>query len=159
MPFASSLSFALRAFAVAAVAHAASAQTATYCESAPNSQGPGAQIGWAGSLSVSENAFILNATGAVPNNYGRFVFGPTRFMKPAGDGFVCLKVTRSRFPMLLANTNGAAVYRVDFTSPPNGAPPIMAGTVLHFQYQYRDPTGPGGTTFNFSNGLRVEFQP
>ena len=46
MPFASSLSFALRAFAVAAVAHAASAQTATYCESAPNSQGPGAQIGW-----------------------------------------------------------------------------------------------------------------
>lgn len=153
------LSWALRTLFVAALFSTASAQTATYCVAAPNSEGPGAQIGWAGSLSVADNSFILNANGAIPNQYGRFVFGPTRYMKPAGDGFTCLKVSRFRFPMGLANTNGVASYRVDFTSPPHGAPPVMAGTILYFQYEYRDPTGPGGRTFNFSNGLRVEFQP
>ncbi len=50
---------------------------------------------------------------------------------------------------------------LDLTQPPASAGPGMigAGEEWNFQFWYRDPTGPGGTGFNFSDGLSVHFCP
>jgi hypothetical protein len=51
-----------------------------------------------------------------------------------------------------------ATFATDFTQPPmgsgNGA--ILAGTMMNFQFWYRDKPG-GGAGYNLSDGLNVTF--
>lgn len=134
----------------------------TYCVGAPNSAGPGASIGYAGTTSVTIGDLELVVTGAVPSTPGYFIYGDAQAQVPLGDGFRCVggSIFRLR-PATLADGSGANARLLDFTQPPAGSGPgaITAGSTWHFQYWYRDPLGPGGTGNNLSDGLSVTFAP
>ena len=133
--------------------------TVSYCVSSPNTAGPGALIGSAGSLSVAAGTFTLTVTGAVPGQNGMFFYGANQTLNPFGDGFRCVAPPVYRLnPPIAADAAGNASRLVDFNAgPPSaGASAILGGSTWNFQYWYRDPAGP--SAFNFSNGLSVTFQ-
>ncbi len=137
----------------------------SYCVTSPNSAGPGAVIGSTGTTSVASNDLVLNASGAVPNQFGLFFYGPTQIQVPFGDGFQCvgaggLGLFRIRPPIVI-DSFGIVTQPLDYTQPPldSGAGKIQAGGTWYWQFWFRDPTGPGGTGFNTSDGLSVTFCP
>ena len=50
---------------------------------------------------------------------------------------------------------------MDFSSPlmSMGGGTVLPSTTYNFQFWYRDPTGPGGTTYTFSNAVEAIFCP
>ena len=127
-----------------------------YCKSAPNSVGTGALIGHAGSFSVTTNDVELNASGAVPGQFGIFYFGPNQISTPFGHGVRCVGGETRRLPVLQADFIGDAALTLDFTTAP--ASDITADSTWNFQFWYRDPAA-AGATFNLSNGLELTFCP
>jgi hypothetical protein len=138
--------------------------TNRYCEGAPNSVGAGAVIDSTGSLSLADNDFHISVSDAPPSQSGLFLYGPNQIQFPFGDGFRCvgagggIGVVRLA-PSLQTDASGSAMRHVDFTAPPAGGGPgqITAGDTWNFQFWYRDPAGPGGTSFNLSDALAVVF--
>ena len=136
-----------------------------YCIGAPNSTGNGALILSTGSTSVSANGFSLVVQNAVPSQFGLFYYGPEQTQIPFGDGYRCVGAgTTGTFrlnPPLTTDGFGDAIRPLDFTQPPANAGPgeITGGATWYFQCWYRDPLGPGGSGFNFSDGLDVTFCP
>ena len=137
-------------------------ETSTYCIGAPNSFGPGASMGYAGFPNVALNDFTLVVDGAVPAKNGYFYYGSAQAQVPFYDGFRCAggQIGRLR-PATPADATGHNERAVDFTVPPAGSGPaaILPGSTWYFSYWYRDPSGPGGTGSNLSNGLAVTFAP
>lgn len=137
----------------------------TYCVGAPNSVGPGAEIGSSGVTSVTTNDFMLTGDGAPPLQFGLFYYGPDPTQVPFGDGFRCVDAGAVGIfrlnPPELTGAGGDAARLVDFTQPPAGAGAgaIVPGSTWRFQFWYRDPGGPGGTGFNLSDGLTAVFVP
>ncbi len=138
-----------------------------YCIAAPNSTGSGAHIGYAGRLEIALNDFTLTAAG-LPSGKpvpGYFFYGPGEQSVPFGDGYLCVTPGWAGFvrstPLLIGLTGGTAYHRLDFTRPPANLGPgeIIAGDTWYFQFWYRDPTGPGGTGFNLTDGMRATFCP
>jgi len=134
--------------------------TEEICTSAPNSVGPGSIIGWTGSLSIATNTFTLTANGCPPRVAGFFYYGTDTVPVPFGDGFQCVGGSVFRLgPTQRTDANGDASRLVDFTRPPASSGPGMIGPVVtwFFQWYYRDEHGPGGTGFNLSNALEIQF--
>ena len=128
-----------------------------YCTSAPNSTGVAALIGSTGLASLSLNEFVLQVTGAVPDQNGIFFSGTTQAALPFGDGTLCITglLVRLTDPFT-ADSTGAAQLGLDFGDlPPNAD--IQAGSAWNFQYWHRDPQSPGGSGYNLSDGLAVTF--
>jgi hypothetical protein len=142
-----------------------SCEATNYCTVSPTSVGPGAVIGSSGSASIAVNDFGLIASFAVPNEYGLFFYGPDQIDVPFGDGRLCVGaggVGLFRLnPPQLVSIFGDVIRPVDFTVPPAGAGAgqILPGSAWNFQFWFRDPTGPGGSGFNTSDGLNVLFCP
>jgi len=131
------------------------------CIAAANSAGPGASMGYTGSVSVAAADLELTVAGSVPNASGLFYYGPNTIQAPFGDGFRCVGgVTKRLFPAVSLDGTGAATYDLDFASPPVGAGQNMVtpGSSWTFQFWYRDVAA-GGTGFNLSDGLRASFCP
>ncbi len=128
-----------------------------YCQTSPNSAGPGELITFSGSTSYSSNSFTLNTSGGVPNEFGLFYYGPNQIEVPFGNGWRCVGggVTRLS-PAATNDGSGNATRWVDFTQPEAAA--ITAGSTWNFQHWYRD-TAAGGSGFNFSDGLSVTILP
>ena len=127
--------------------------TESYCLAAPNSVGAGANISLSGSTSVSANDLALHA-GPVPNQPGIIFFGPNQIEIPFGDGYRCVGGAVKRLPVVFAS-GGAIDYYLDNTLyPASGS--IVAGSTWSFQAWYRDPAA-GGSNFNLSDAVRVEF--
>ena len=136
--------------------------TEEICTSAPNSVGAGSIIGWAGSLSIATNTFTLTANGCPPHVAGFFYYGTQTVPVPFGDGFQCVGGSVFRLgPTQRTDADGNASRLVDFTHPPADAGPGMIQPVVtwFFQWYYRDELGPGGTGFNLSNSLEIQFCP
>ncbi len=133
----------------------------SYCVAAPNSAGPGAYIGHAGSTSIEQNDFTLRVRGGIPGQFGISFYGGVETQLPFGDGFRCVggAIFRLRPPQL-ADANGESSRLVDFTQPPagSGAGEIEPGSSWKFQHWYRDPAF-GGSGFNLSDALSVVFCP
>ncbi len=134
-----------------------------YCATSANSVGPGAVIGHAGPTSVSQNAFVLTASGCVPGQHGVFFYGPDQVQVPFGNGVRCVGggfAGLFRLEVTQADVNGDAAYAVDFGLPPANQGPgaITAGSTWNFQFWYRDPAG-GGAGYNLSDALQVAFCP
>jgi hypothetical protein len=130
----------------------------TYCIGAPNSVGAGARIGASGGASLELANFTLEASGSPPGSIGIFYFGDSQAQVPFGDGFRCVGGTIGRIlPPNVISPAGTAAHLVDFDLPP--ATLIAAGSTWNFQFWYRDPAGPLGTSFNLSDALTATFCP
>jgi glucose/arabinose dehydrogenase len=129
-----------------------------YCGTTPNSVGPGAVMGYSGSLSLTDNSFGLTSSGGVPGQFGYFIFGDQAVSVPTADGVRCVggKIFRLLPPQII-DGSGNVFNGLDFNTPPfNGAGQVFAGTTYYFQHWYRDKTGgPAGS--NFSDGLQAIF--
>lgn len=129
---------------------------ATYCVTAPNSVGSGALISFSGSTSLFLDNLVLEADNAPSGQNGIFYYGPNQVQLPFGDGFRCVGGGVFRFPIIVTNGAGHAQFAVDYGNLPSGGG-ISAGDTFNFQFWYRDPSGPGGSGFNLSNGLSLMF--
>ena len=130
----------------------------TYCQTAPNSSGTGALMGWSGSTSVSANDLTLLVVGATPGLPGLFFFGPGQTLTPFGAGFRCVDGQLSRLPVVFCDSAGSAAYALDLTDPALPTAGIAVGETWNFQFWYRDPQDPVAP-FNLSDGLTVSFTP
>jgi hypothetical protein len=129
-----------------------------YCFVNPNSADPnGAFMDWLGSQFFSQNNFALSTTGVPPGAAGIYFFGPSTTAVPFGNGWFCVGGTITRLPVVFANFAGVAYYQLDFTMPPVLGV-ITPGSTQNFQFWFRDPLG-GGSNFNTSDGLSVQFCP
>lgn len=125
-----------------------------FCSGGMNSTGQRAQIrsiGDASSLSATHGTFQLEATGATSSAPGLFFAGDRRASAPLGDGVRCVGGIR-RLGAATTNASGVAQFTLDVDSAFGTA--ALSGT-WHFQYIYRD----GGTNWNLTNGLAVDFIP
>jgi len=133
-----------------------------YCDGAPNSFGPGAALELGGPISVGNNALRLLVSGAVPGQFGLYFYGPDMNQSPFGDGYLCIGGGFYRLgpPQTIA-PDGTDERPLDFTLPPLDAGPgqIVPGDSWSFQHWYRDPAGSGGSGFNLSDALRIQFLP
>ncbi len=131
----------------------------TYCTTAPNSVGAGAQMLFSGSNSVASNNLVLIALSCPPGQPGLFFYGQNAVAVPFGNGTRCVGGSSLiRLPPETIGVGGAAASAVDVNSPGYPAGVIQAGQTWRFQFWYRDPAG-GGAGFNLSNGLSVQFCP
>lgn len=130
----------------------------TYCDALPNSTGVSARIGHQGTASVTNNDLVLVASDLPPNQFGLFFFGPWPTQLSASAGNLCVTGGLHRLPPALATGLGAVARPVDLQAPHPTAGTPQVGTTWYYQLWYRDPTAVQGTS-NFSDGLRVTFQP
>ncbi|MDP6408856.1 MAG: M12 family metallo-peptidase [Planctomycetota bacterium] len=137
----------------------------SYCNASQNSTGSPAVIAFQGTTSVSASDLTLSVWSAPTQQFGLFFYGPEQVDVPFGDGVLCVGAGSSglfRFqPPQLTDDFGDLDRPVDFTAPPANAGPgaLLPGGAWHFQFWVRDPLGPGGSGFNFSDGLTLLFCP
>jgi hypothetical protein len=129
--------------------------TEVYCTAAPNSVGAGADISVTGSTSVAANDLVLQAD-PVPNQPAIFFFGPNQIELPFGNGYRCVGGAVKRLPVVFGGGN-AIVHSMDNTQAP-AAGSVIPGSTWNFQAWYRDPIA-GGSNFNLSDAIRVDFCP
>ena len=130
-----------------------------YCSSAPNSMGTEARMNVVGLPSVSQNDLSLQALFLPSQAPGLFYYGPTQTQVPVGDGFLCVGGTAFRLPVVMSNNTGQAFFSIDLSLPPSPAGQILPGSTWNFQFWYRDPGGPGGSGFNFTDAATLRFCP
>jgi hypothetical protein len=137
-----------------------------YCTPAvSNSTGSPAEMGAAGSASVSSNNLVLQAS-AMPNNaFGYFLTSLAQGSVPnAGGslGTLCLGGAIGRYvgPGQIQNTGagGAISLGLDLTQhpTPTGFVSVAAGVTWNFQAWYRDSVG-GVAVSNFTDGYEIDF--
>ena len=132
------------------------------CSTSPNSVGPGALMGYEGSLSYSSNALTLRADGAPSGQFGVFFYGETPTQVPLGDGLRCIASPVIRLPILTTGAGGSALWDLDLENPTQPSGQLTPGSTWYFQFWYRDPTGPGGNGgigHNLSDSLEVTLCP
>ena len=122
-----------------------------YCPLTPNNWTSGATIDAQGSTDVNQNALTLTVSNANPNGFGLFFYGQGRGQNPVGNGNICIAGGFTRLPAVATDFTGFGTYALDFTALQT---PILNGQTWNFQYWLRDI---GGSGFNFSNGLEIEF--
>ena len=147
---------------VSIVLDACSSGPTNFCIAAPNSVGPGATTGWRGSTSAQQNDFHLTLTGAPPNQFAHFFYGPSEIPPVMlADGFRCIGPGATSLVRLLPpaqiDSGGQLDVRLDIPSSLLSPNFITPGSTWRFQCWYRDGSGPGGTGSNVSDGLAVTF--
>lgn len=127
-----------------------------YCVGAVNSTGNGVQLSGEGSSLLANQNVVLRAEGLPPGVPGIFFFGPNQVQVSFGDGFRCVGgATRRIQPVATAGGSGVTMRALNFTAPYAA---FLAPGSSNFQLWYRDPSGPGGTGFNLSDGLEIVFE-
>ncbi|MFT4539211.1 MAG: hypothetical protein ACI841_003159 [Planctomycetota bacterium] len=127
----------------------------SYCDASPNSTGFPTQMSALGSVSLSDDDFKLKAR-VVPNQPGLFYFGTQEASIPFGDGTRCVGGTTYRLNVMMPVFDALEANVPLTTGPHVGV--IDPGDTFHFQAWYRDPAA-GGSGFNLSDGLHVNFVP
>ena len=128
-----------------------------YCVTTPNSAGPGAVISDNGNWNLAANAWALQVSGSVPDQFGLFLFGAEQQQVPLGNGTLCVGGSIFRIvPPVPADGAGNVTRSIDFGVPP--LQNIQAGETWNFQWWLRDPAA-GGANSNLSDGLSVTFCP
>lgn len=134
----------------------------SFCETAPNSAGAGARIGFGGSTSLASNDLELRVEGAIPGAFGvLFYASPSSSALPFGDGYLCGSGQAFRLrPALQVGPDGSFLHPVDLGQSPfaGGAGAAAPGSSWSFQFWYRDPAF-GGAGFNLSDALLLDFRP
>lgn len=131
------------------------------CSSNPNSTGDSAHLLAAGTASVFVNDLVLHANSLPPQVLTLAFYGQARTPSPLGDGLLCVGAPLVRLPpQQISGSSGLASRVVDLTqgSASQGPGRIDGGETWSFQLWYRD-TDAGGTGFNTSDAVTVEFVP
>lgn len=119
-----------------------------------------------GLTSVSADDLELVTDGVPPNKFGLYYMGGGATVVLTGDGLRCVSGGGvGTFRYGVGNSGAGGVLGLgpgivaDSCSlfPQNGC--IQPGDTWYLQCWYRDPLGPCGGGFNFSNGVAVEFVP
>jgi hypothetical protein len=132
----------------------------TYCTAAVNSTGFPSNISFVGTLNLADNSFGMQTINLPPHapSWGMYTYGQTQYNVPFGNGFLCISPffpglfkmpTQSLATGVVVNT--MALHPAQFTA-------FTPGSGWNFQFWYRDPTA-GGSNFNLSDGLHVNFAP
>ena len=128
-----------------------------------NSTGAGALLTGTGSSSVVFDNLVLTTTSLPTNQFGIYYFGTNAINVPFGDGIRCVGGTVARFPVQSTGPAGVMVLGPGIVNYAcTNLPPvfcIVAFQTWRFQCWYRDPLGPCGNGFNFSNAIAVTFTP
>lgn len=128
-----------------------------YCVLSPNSVGSGAQIHATGSDVVAMNDFTLESEGNPSSVPGIFFAGTAPNSLPFGNGTLCVSPPTQRLlPPVVSSAAGVMCKPVDLTTSP-AAGNFVAGSTWYFQGWFRDAAA-GGSGFNFTNGIRIDFQ-
>ncbi len=130
--------------------------TGSKCYLGPNS----------GGVSVSADDLLLVAGNLPASQPGLFYMGAGQTEITFGDGLRCVSpgaLGIHRFPITIGDpwgsvTLGPGIVQHSLTSFAASGH-ISAGQTWNFQYWYRDPAGPCGTSFNLSTGVGVTFAP
>lgn len=133
-----------------------------YCFAVPNSTGLGAHLSLVGSTSIATNNLSLRVVNGPANRPGLFLCGSKPGMIPFKGSFLCLESPLQRLGQgLIFDGTGTVVKYVQLDIEKLGYPPLVVapGTVVNFQFFYRDKRDPGWPMTNFSDGLRVVFTP
>ncbi len=144
---------------LALLAVPAHASVTNYCTGAPNSVGAGADISWVGPHNPQFGG--LSVQDAPSNVFGVFIYSDSAAQTPFGDGFLC--VGTPTFYLARKNTDaaGSLLMRMWWGSEQEDLQwlthPQTIGFTWRFQYMYRDFGGPGGTGFNLTDGVAVQF--
>lgn len=129
-----------------------------YCFVNGNSFDPnGAFMDWTGTQFISQNNFAVSASGVPPGSAGIFFYGTGQTAVPFGNGWFCATGSIVRLPIVFSNFVGIAFYQLDMTQPPVLGT-ITPGGSQNFQFWYRDVPA-GGSLFNLTDGLNVQFCP
>ena len=100
----------------------------------------------------------MNADNAV-SQPAIFYYGPNQLQAPFGNGYRCVAAGPQgtfRLPVRISDGSGVIEDTIDFSSSPSDV--IQAGETWQFQSWFRDPGG-GGSSYNLSDGLSLEFRP
>ncbi|MCP3914504.1 MAG: hypothetical protein GY711_02980 [bacterium] len=129
-----------------------------------NSTGSGAELVGTGSSSVTADDLVLTTSGLPPNQFGLYFMGDAQTLLQFGDGYSCIAAGPlgvHRFPVQNSGASGVMeggpgiIDAACGLFPPSGC--IAAGSTWNFQCWFRDPPGPCGGQWNYSNGWSVEF--
>lgn len=131
--------------------------TANYCTALPNSSGTTANIGYTGSLTLSDGSFELNCSGLPlhPSSFGVYIYGQTQMNAPFGNGYLCIQPLGGMYRMVPQSLSNTTVTR-GISEAPAQFQMFQPGSTWNFQFWYRDAAA-GGSNFNLSDGLTVQF--
>jgi len=109
-------------------------------------------IGFSGSTSMAAGTFEINLETLIPLEPAQLFSGPASVTAPFFNGFrlVAFPITRENLGPMDAS---------GFRSVPVPITPAMVGSVRYYQFFYRDPSHPDGTSVGLTDGLMVEFCP
>jgi hypothetical protein len=129
----------------------------SFCPATPNSTGQPAQIGFAGTPSVSRNDGQLLVMSCPPATMGVFITSDEKGQVPFGNGTLCATGRLLRLATVQVSATGSATAALDLQAPP-AAGNLVAGTHWIFQCAYRDVAA-GGALFNASDAVAIDFVP
>lgn len=133
----------------------------SYCTSAPNSTGRAAELRATGSPRIADNDLHLLCEHVPAGQPGIFYYGGAKANVPFGNGTRCVAAGSAglfRLPVTFASAEERLELVPDLTDPPNSVGQVTAGSTWYYQAWFRDPAA-GGSTFDFSQGLALTFQP
>jgi len=129
-----------------------------------NSSGTGALCSAGGSTSVALDNLTLTTSNVAPLNFGLYFMGSaTAAPVMLADGQRCVSGSLFRFDVQVSDAAGTAIMGPGIIAWTIANLPlaghITASSTWSFQYWYRDPGGPCGTTANLSNMVTATFTP
>ncbi|MBI5363381.1 MAG: matrixin family metalloprotease [Planctomycetes bacterium] len=127
------------------------------CQSAPNSVGLGAHMGFSGGTYLSQNNLTLRCSGLRPDVNAFFLAGQAATLAPFGNGFLCVASPSFQLPVRTVDFLGNVAYPLNTQALPPGLV-IQGGQTWYFQCVYRDVAA-GGALCNASDALQTTWCP
>lgn len=119
-----------------------------------NSAGTGGMLAAFGTPSVAQDTVVLAASHCPPGTSGLFFGGPNAFAgQTFGDGLRCVGGALIRLQVVSTGPTGAVDSQVAIAANEG----LIGGELRHYQYWYRDVTGPCGTGFNATNAVSIQW--
>ncbi|MFT7678684.1 MAG: hypothetical protein ACI8QC_002679 [Planctomycetota bacterium] len=126
-------------------------------EGCVNSSGLGARLSGYGSMSVTADDLLMEAS-RLPASTFALLFSGTQSQSGAavGSGLLCAGGANLRLGVRASNPAGQATWGLGLAAQAG----VMAGDTRVLQVAYRDPVGsPCGAPFNYTSALQVSFTP
>ena len=133
----------------------------SFCTALVNSSGASGHLSGQGSASVFVNDLVLRGNSLPGQTLTLSFYGSQPVQLPFGDGLLCVGAPLFRSPpQQTSGSSGLLNHHVDLMQPPavSGAGRIRGGDTWYFQCWFRD-TAAGGSGFNTTDGLKVDFLP